>query len=125
MHGILKTKTRIEVINVEELKQWLIDKGFRIYDEIIPDQYNIVKWYACKRTKSKRECGCNKKPVQIVVSPYKCTMNHGIHESITVDITAEYKGLWYKFQVYSLSTDEFKKKLNIIEKRLVNAWEAL
>jgi hypothetical protein len=108
-----------------ELKEWLESKGFKIYDNPIASQYNQEKWYAAKRTKSKRECTSNKKPVQIVVNPYSTTMRHGIHESITVDITAEWAGIWWKLEAYSIPPREFKKKLAQIEKRLVKAWEAL
>ena len=110
---------------MEELRQWLIDKGFKIYDNPIASQYNQERWYACKRTTSKRECSSNKKPVQIIVNPYTATMRHGIHENVIVDLTAEYMGVWWKLAAYSMSPDELKKKLTQIEKRLVKAWEAL
>jgi hypothetical protein len=109
-----------------ELKEWLEGKGFKIYDNNpLKSKYNEVTWYAAKLTSSKRECTSNKKPVQIVVNPYTTTMRHGIHESITVDITAEWAGIWWKLEAYSIPPREFKKKLAQIEKQLVNAWEAL
>jgi hypothetical protein len=111
---------------MEELEKYLVKSGYKIYDNNpLKSQYNEITWYAAKRTKSKRECESNKKPVQIIVSPYRTIMRHGVHESVTVDLTAEFNGVWYKLEAYSLPVEEVMKGLPQIEKRLVKAWEAL
>jgi hypothetical protein len=111
---------------MEELEKYLVKSGYKIYDNNpLKSQYNEITWYAAKRTKSKRECESNKKPVQIIVSPYRTIMRHGVHESVTVDLTAEYMGVWWKLEAYSLSVKIVMTDLPQIEKRLVSAWEAL
>ena len=107
-----------------KLKKFLEERGYKFYRNYI-DRDNGCDWYACKRTESGRECMSNEKPVQIVVNPFKHTYGDATVESVTVDVTACFNGLWWKLEAYSLSPKETIKHLDKIEKNLVKAWEAL
>lgn len=109
---------------MDKLKTFLEKSGYKIYQNYL-DSMNNCKWYACKRTTSAQECTSNKKPVQIVVNPHEYDYNGKICRSVTVDITAEFHGLWWKLEAYSLSPKETIKELDKIEASLVKAWEAL
>ena len=111
---------------MHDLKQWLIDKGFKSYNNHLKSEYNMVDWYAARRTNSKRDCECNNRPVNLVVWPCSMRIPDGaIHESTSIEVTGEYNGLWYKLEAYSLSVDELKKNFDKIEESLVRAWEEL
>jgi hypothetical protein len=110
---------------MDKLKSFLEKRGYNIYRTYL-DQHNLCDWYACKRTTSSRECTSNEKPVQIVVYPYRMVMRHVVvHESVTVDLTAEFNSVWWKLEAYSLSPKDVINKLDIIEENLIKAWEAL
>lgn len=107
---------------MNNLKKFLKESGYKFYQSY--DKDNLCDWYACKRTKSKRECACNQKPVQVVVTPFIIN-NAEKRESVEIDITAEYNGHWWKMEAYGLSPEEVINKLNEIESALIRAWEAL
>jgi hypothetical protein len=109
---------------MDKLKSFLEKRGYKFYRTYL-DKGNLCDWYACKRTTSARECTSNKKPVQIVVNPYMHNYSGSITESVEIDITAEFNSVWWKLEAYSLSPKDAIKKLDIIEKSLVKAWEAL
>lgn len=110
---------------MEELKKFLEDRGYKFYKNYI-DLDNKYDWYACKRTDSKRLCNCNEKPVQIVVWPYHSVLpDNRVHKNVSVDISGEYRGIWWKLEAYSLSVKELMDNLGVIEESLIKAWEAL
>ncbi len=113
-------------MNINELKDHLVEAGFQPY--INPTHFRTSKtdWYACRKVETERECECNEgKRMQLTVWPYKSTIHDKTYESVEVDITGEYKGVWYKLQAYSLSPDELVEKLDSIENSLVAAWNSL
>lgn len=107
---------------MDKLKAFLEARGYKFYKNYIDRGFD---WYACKRSESKRECTSNEKPPQIVVNPFKHTYGDATVESVTVDVTACFNGLWWKLEAYSLSPKETIKELDKIEASLVKAWEAL
>jgi hypothetical protein len=109
---------------MDKLKTFLKTRGYKFYTTNL-DRGNLCDWYACKRTTSTKECTSNEKPVQIVVSPHEYDYNGKIARSVEVDITAEFHGIWWKLEAYSLAPVDVIKKLDAIEKHLVSAWEAL
>ena len=107
-----------------KLKKFLEERGYKFYRDYI-DRANLCDWYACKRTESKRECTSNEKPVQVVVSPHQYDYNGKISKSVEVSITAEFNGIWWKLDAYSLAPVDVIKNIDMIEASLVKAWEAL
>jgi hypothetical protein len=110
---------------MEGLKAWLIGNGYEIYSNHVNREGNLIDWYAAKRSDSIRECGCNDKSPQIIIWPVAFTHLDDIYESVSVDISGEHYGLWWKLESYSLSPDALIKNLGMIEESLIKAWEAL
>ena len=107
-----------------KLKKFLEERGYKFYRNYI-DRANLCDWYASKRTESKRECTSNNKPVQIVVTPHKYVHGSISQTSVEIDLTAEFNGQWWQLKAYSLAPVDAIKNLDMIEKSLVKAWEAL
>lgn len=110
---------------MERLKEWLIGNGYKIYNNHLNTDSNLVDWYAAKRADSIRERECNDKSPQIVIWPVAFTHLDDIYESVSVDISGEHYGLWWKLASYSLSPNELMQNLGMIEEKLIKAWEAL
>jgi hypothetical protein len=107
---------------MDELREWLVGNGFKIYAN--NDKDNLCDWYAGRRAETDKECGCNDHPPQIIVKPYIIAMNDGNrYKSVEVELVGEDYGLWWNFSVYSLSPKELMENLGMIEERLVKAWE--
>jgi hypothetical protein len=110
---------------MEGLKEWLIGNGYEIYSNQANIEGNFIDWYAAKRANSIRKCACNDKLPQIVVSPFSFKHFDTTYKSITVSISGERQGLWWKLESYALSPDTLIKNLGMIEESLIKAWEAL
>ena len=116
---------------MQPLRDALEAAGFKTSPDNLASQWNLCRWHAYRRTSiDARECECNDgKRMQIVVSPHSMDNFHERggppHQSVTVDVTGEAGGLWYKLQAYSLSPDEVIDRLPEVERNLIAAWEAL
>ena len=109
---------------MDELKEWLIGNGYKICKNSLADKQNFCDWYACWKTDAVKECACNNRPPQIIVTPSVIAMHDGTrYEIITVELAGEDHGLWWKFSAYSLSPKELMENLGMIEEHLVKAWE--
>ena len=110
----------------DELREWLITQGFNCYTESL-NRDNGCNWYACRRSEyPSRECECNDgRKMQIVVRPFAYTAGLQSWSSVEVEVTGEAQGIWFKLSAYSLQADELKARLQEIEIRLLDAWNAL
>ena len=63
--------------------------------------------------------------MQIVIRPFAYTAGMQSWESAEIDVTGEVQGLWFKLSAYSVKHDELKARLQEIEIRLLDAWNAL
>ncbi len=109
---------------MDELKEWLIGNGYKIYKNSLADKQNFCDWYACRSSDAVKECGCNNKPPQIIVKPSCFKLENGLkHNGAEVELIGEDASLWWKFSVYSLSVKELMENLGLIEERLIKAWE--
>ena len=109
-----------------DLREWLIAQGFKCsIDTLMRD--NGCNWYAYRRSAyPARECECNEgKPMQIVIRPFAYTVGMQSWESAEIDVTGEVRGLWFKLSAYSVQHDELKARLQEIEVRLLDSWNAL
>jgi hypothetical protein len=104
----------------DTLREWLIAEGFRIAPDRSDGECN---WYAYRPSGiPARECECNPfKPSQIVVMPFE----RDGRESVEVNVTGEFGGLWYQLKCYSLSPAELMGRMREIEASLIAAWNAL
>ena len=110
----------------DDLREWLIAQGFKCsIDTLMRD--NGCNWYAYRRSQyPARECECNEgKQMQIVVRPFAYTAGMQAWKSAEVDVTGEVAGLWFKLSAYSVKPDELMARLQEIEIRLLDAWNAL
>jgi hypothetical protein len=113
-------------INMEQLREWLEQKGFFFAKNPFHDETNSCDWYAWRRSKlPARDCDCNGPKIQIVLIPYSYNYNGQQRESIEIDVTGEHNGVWYKLQAYSLTPAELIARLDEIETKLVKAWNSL
>jgi hypothetical protein len=116
-----------ELVGYEELREWLLEQGFRVIPEGIGDRHNECNWIAYRRSElPARECEGNPgKTMQLLVRPYQFAQGGSIWQSIEVDVTGQVNGLWWKLQAYSMSYDELRENLTSIEEKLISAWNAL
>lgn len=63
--------------------------------------------------------------MQIVIRPFAYTAGMQAWESAEIDVTGEVAGLWFKLSAYSVKHDELMSRLQEIEIRLLDAWNAL
>ena len=109
---------------MNKLKEHLKEQGYSFYKKSIRD--DLIDWYAVKRADTSRECTCNERAPQIIVTPSVYTFSaYSQHRSVSIDLTAEYNDIWWKLSAYSLSEEDAIERLSEIEKKLVKAWEAL
>ena len=108
-----------------DLREWLILQGFKC--SVAPMRDNGCNWYAYRRSRyPARECECNEgKKMQIVIRPVSYANETQSWESAEIDVTGEVAGLWFKLSAYSVSPDELKARLQEIEVRLIDSWNAL
>lgn len=109
----------------DALREWLIVQGFKC--TIDSQRDNGCNWYAYRRSKyPARECECNEgKSMQIVIRPFAYTVGMQSWESAEIDVTGEVRGLWFKLSAYSVKHDELMSRLQEIEVRLLDSWNAL
>lgn len=113
-------------MNLDQFKAELESAGARIYKSA--PILTTADWYACLKTQlPARACECNKdKVMQLIIYPYVLKVpNVPERQTAEIELTGEYKGLWYKLRVYSLTFDEAINRLNEIEAALIGAWNAL
>ncbi len=109
---------------MNKLKEHLKERGYFFYQQAYGN--SLVDWYAAKRAETTRECTCNERAPQIIVTPSVYTFSdYSQHRSVSIDLTAEYNDIWWKLSAYSLSEEDAIERLSEIEKKLVKAWEAL
>ena len=111
----------------DNLKEWLKDKGFHEYPNVLASVENECKWIACKRQKSKYVCESNydKPGIRVVVLPHKWCIGGNECASVDVEIRGEANGIWYTLQAYSLSWEELPAKFDQVADALLRAWESL
>ncbi len=112
-------------MRLDELKQWLSDRGFHFSDAPSWQNQN-PGWYAWRKSDiPARECECNEyKKQQINIIPYS-NRHQGIDfESVEVEICGQ-AGCWWKLKAYSLTPAEFVRDFDQVESSLVAAWNAI
>lgn len=108
------------------MKEYLASIGFTFQQNNINDRINQYNWIAYRRIQQEhRQCDCNENNCLLVIRPFKMLINDVLHESFEMDITAEFDTNWYKLTAYSLTVEDIKNRLPLIEQRLLAAWQAL
>jgi hypothetical protein len=113
---------------LDDFREWLLGRGFKVAKNSLQSQSNLCDWYACRRSEMPaRRCECNddKRGVQIVVHPHLFEVSSVRHESAEVSISGEAGGVWFELKAYSMKPAEFQSKSDEIERMLVAAWNAL
>jgi hypothetical protein len=110
----------------DDLREWLITQGFKCFYNYL-DREQECNWYACRKTEyTVRECECNEgKTMQSVIRPFSYSDDNQRWESAEIEVTGEVHGLWFNLRAYSVPIDELKARLQEIEIRLFDAWNAL
>ncbi len=110
----------------DDSREWLITQGFKCYLSY-RKQENTCNWYACRKTEySARECETSDgKAMQIVIDPFSYNDGTKIWENAKIKVIGEVKGLLFNLSAYSVPIDELKARLQEIEVRLLDAWNAL
>src|SRR5574343_1932769 len=86
----LQEKRIVNYKGMEDLQSKLIEKGYSLYSNHLTGEYNLCNWVACKRAPNHtRQCDCNEKNVQFVITPHHMAFNNIESKSVAVDITAE------------------------------------
>ena len=111
----------------EDLREWLRERGFKVSKDPLGSQGNECNWYAYKRTDHEaRECECNEgKRMQVLIRPFSYVLHGDIHESSEIELTGEVGGLWFTLKAYGVKHAELKKRVEEIERMLIDAWNAL
>jgi hypothetical protein len=110
----------------DKLKEILISMGYTVKFNPLNVEHNECDWYAYRAFPSTRKCECNeKKDIQIVIYPYQYSKRGIYGQSVEIDLTGQFNGVWWKLQSYSISMDEVKDKHDSIVKSLISAWEHL
>lgn len=111
---------------LNDFREWLQAEEYTICKSSFQNQINQCDWYAAKRTKIPvRDCETNDHKVQIVVYPYFYEINGKKLASCEIDVTGEYDGDWFQLKAYSVNSEKFQSKHELIESRLINAWNNL
>jgi hypothetical protein len=108
------------------LRKWLIKQGFTCYLGYL-NRENDCNWSAYRKTEyPARECETNEgKAMQIVIHPFSYSEGTQRWEIAEIEVIGEVKGLWFNLRAYSVPIDELKARLQEIEIRLLDAWNAL
>ena len=110
-------------MNLDQLREALAGAGFRMQQYRMPDR----PWIAYRRFPGARPCESNddKPGVQIVIEPTEIQVNGSTWVGVSVDLTGEVGGRWFKLSCYSLRAEELLGQLPDVEASLVAAWTAL
>ena len=111
----------------DQLREWLLNRGFRAEEDRFRTQGNECNWYAYKRTDfDARECETNDgKRMSIFVKPFAYTHNGVTQESASVEIVGEASDIWFDQRAYSIPLQTLMERMADIERMLINAWNAL
>jgi hypothetical protein len=113
----------------DDLREWVIAQGFKVAENHLLDLSNECNWYAYRRSAlPARECECNDgKPMQLVVKPFRFAnrARDGTWASAEVEVVGEVGGDWFNLSAYGVDPVRLKTELPAIEKRLIDAWNAL
>lgn len=106
-------------MNLDDLKQWLLERGFKIYYQ--GDQYK--PWLAAKNIehRTKYTCATNSGNLNIIVTAFEFPEHFGAE----VDIRGEACGQWYQLKAYGFSPESLTQQYAAVEARLVAAWDAI
>lgn len=109
-----------------KVKDCLISLGFNPYNSEVAKKLYDCEWSMYKRTnyKDSKQCLTNDKPPQIGVYYYSFNLADILHESYTVEICQENNIGWVKFEYYGLSNKDILDRYEMIEKSLIESWEA-
>lgn len=109
-----------------DFRKWLEHQGFSFRKDQFRKNLDDYDWCAWRPSAlSARDCECNGSKMQIIVTPHRYNINGDLYESVDVDVTGEYSGIWYKLQAYSMTQSELMLRLDDIEAALIRAWNAL
>ncbi len=116
----------MEEVTVNQLREWLAERGFGFGNNNFRGQMNDCDWCAWRRSKLEaRACECNGSNIQIVLTPNSYKRDGKRWESVEADVTGECNGVWYRLQAYSMTPTELVARLNDVESALVRAWNSL
>lgn len=88
---------------------------------------NECNWYAYKRSQYEgRECECNEgRNIQVVVHPVQYTFGGRTDRSSEMEVTGEVDGVWFTQKAYGVDLEDMLAGNATLEKKLINAWNAL
>ena len=116
----------IEFSGNKDFLKWLESKGYTNYPTYPPVYPQTVRKLFCKRIQGASPCYCNDDKVQYALYYSVTKMSDKLFDSVEVDLTAESgQEIWYQLQAYSMDTNDFMEKYEVIEKSLRAAWEAI
>lgn len=110
-----KHRTRQDVIKL------IISKGYSARAEEVNWPYEFKNVYQRRITETDAVCETNEK-LFININEYKF---HGISESLDVEIIAERSGIWWTLKAYSLNHNDVFLRLDEIEKKLIQFFNAI
>ena len=116
----------MQFTGLPELRSALEAAGWRI-ENYGAMQENACNWYAwsADRAGIAPDCECNDKPPGLVIHPYDCRFGEVRSRSVTVDLTGERDGVWWKLTSYAVAPEEFMQRLPRIRAGLAAAWAAV
>ena len=111
----------------DELRNWLENQGFRIYENNLVERGNQCNWYACRKTQlNARRCEKNDDRVtHITIKPFKYESLTRYFKSLEIEIVGEANGIWFNLKAYSVPEEDIYTRLDVIEQMLVSAWNGL
>lgn len=109
-----------------ELKDKLIQLGWKISKNHFKSTYNDIGWYAWTSLKDIPNCECNEKPPSLIIEPYQAFIGEEqLLRSVEFRLTGESKGRWYSLNLYSVPFHETEEVIPDAIKNLSAAWAAI
>lgn len=104
------------------IEKFLIDKGYKCYPQIVKWPY-IKNNLWQKEVESKRVCECNNR-LHLNIREYEIENEYNI-ETYTIEIVAEYNGMWWTLNSYSLSKESLIERHDEIHDTLIRLFNEI
>ncbi len=113
-------------IGMNQEREWLESKGFKIFKNSIAREENNCNWGAQRLDPNGTPCECNEKNgISVNVMPFHYFIGDVDYHSFKVEITGQADGIWHSFKSYGINFETLKDDIDSIQAALVTAWNAI
>ena len=112
-------------MNSDELFDALRSAGWRVENDPIPCQDNLVMQYAYRRLEGASDCVCNDRPPSLCIRPSEFEIKGKRLCSAEFDIRGESSVGWINFSIYGIKYEDVLQNSAKYEAALRLAWESV